>query len=556
MKALRYLGTVPCLCCFLSTFLCLAPATGLMAQSDEKKAELQRQEEIDDYFERWLKQDVVYIITDEEKSVFSSLNTPEEKEQFIEQFWHRRDPDLGTAINEFKEEHYRRITYANEKFPSALPGWKTDRGRVYILHGKPQEIEAHPAGGTYRRPLHEGGGWTGTYPFEIWRYRHLEGIGFDIELEFVDPSFSEEYRLAMRPEEKDAFLNVQGGWTLAEEMGLRDKSERPYFRPGNFQAFEEYPHQYIREKDYPFRRYETYTFVQSPPDIKYKDLKEMVDVNISYSTLPFQIRADYFRLNEKQVIVPVSIEIENKDLTFHNETGMYEAKIGVYGVITDLGNHLIMEFEDDVKAQFPPEKFSTGRTLRSMYQKTLPLDIKNRYKLDVVVKDLKSLKVGVLRQALVPPRFAEDKLTATPLMLSDNIRKLDLVPEKDEMFVLGDLWIVPILRRSFYRENPFGVYTQVYGAGLDQATLEPSLKVTYQINQDGKTVVELVDEGGESIHFFSAQRVVLARGLPIKDLPTGTYQLVVKIEDLLTDQNVSLTDRFELTSATMTAQAQ
>ena len=145
------------------------------------------QEESDDHFEKWLNQDVAYIITPGEKTVFESLNTDLERETFIEQFWRRRDPDPSTAVCEYKEEHYPRIAYANQWFRSGKPGWTTDRGRIYILHGPPDEIESHPSGGPYQRPVHEGGGFTSTHPFEIWRYRRLEGIGEDVELEFVDP---------------------------------------------------------------------------------------------------------------------------------------------------------------------------------------------------------------------------------------------------------------------------------------------------------------------------------------------------------------------------------
>ena len=129
----------------------------------------------------WLRQDVAYIITDEERAAFKSLQTDEEREHFIEQFWQRRDPTPGTDYNEFKAEHYRRIAYANEQFAfRELPGWKTDRGRIYITYGPPDEKESHPSGGSYTRPASQGGGVTTTYPFEQWRYRWIQGVGNDV----------------------------------------------------------------------------------------------------------------------------------------------------------------------------------------------------------------------------------------------------------------------------------------------------------------------------------------------------------------------------------------
>src|SRR5713226_5831461 len=161
-------------------------------ESDRERKQRERRllKELDSQYKKWLNEEVIYIISDEERTAFLRLSNNEEREQFIEQFWLRRDPTPDTVENEFKEEHYRRIAYANERFSSGIPGWKTDRGRIYIIWGPADEIESHPSGGTYDRPPEEGGGSTSTYPFEKWRYRYLEGIGNDVILEFVDPTGS------------------------------------------------------------------------------------------------------------------------------------------------------------------------------------------------------------------------------------------------------------------------------------------------------------------------------------------------------------------------------
>src|SRR5437879_7700091 len=192
-----------------------------------KQREKRLLKELDSQYQKWLTEEDGYILTDEERSAFLRLSNNEEREQFIEQFWLRRDPTPDTVENEFKEEHYRRIAYANERFASGIPGWKTDRGRIYILYGKPDEIESHPSGGTYDRPIEEGGGTTSTFPFEIWRYRYIEGIGNEVLLEFVDPSMSGEYRMTIDPSEKDALLHVPGaGLTFDEQLLGIDKSQR------------------------------------------------------------------------------------------------------------------------------------------------------------------------------------------------------------------------------------------------------------------------------------------------------------------------------------------
>src|SRR5665213_2492920 len=178
-------------------------------------------------YKKWLEEEVPYIITDEERSAFLQLQTNEEREQFIEGFWQRRDPTPDTVENEFKEEHYRRIAYANERFASGIPGWKTDRGRIYIIWGPADEVEAHPTGGLYDRPMSEGGGSTTTYAYEDWRYRHMDGIGDNIIIEFVDPDNSGEYHMTMDPGEKDALAKIPGaGLSLLESMGLSSQTAR------------------------------------------------------------------------------------------------------------------------------------------------------------------------------------------------------------------------------------------------------------------------------------------------------------------------------------------
>jgi len=156
----------------------------------------------DSPYTRWLNEDVAYIITPQERAAFLSLTSNADRELFIAQFWQRRDPTPGTSRNEFMEEHYRRIQYANNHFADSRPGWRTDRGRIYIMFGPPDERDEHPSGGTYERPPAEGGGITTTFPFEDWRYRFIEGIGNDVVMEFVDQTGSGEYRMTRDPSEK------------------------------------------------------------------------------------------------------------------------------------------------------------------------------------------------------------------------------------------------------------------------------------------------------------------------------------------------------------------
>ncbi|MFQ5740085.1 MAG: GWxTD domain-containing protein [Acidobacteriota bacterium] len=536
------------LLCFTLTLL--PPVLGLLpaalrGQSQpSRSAKKQRAEEREDSFRRWLNEDVVYIISGPERSVFQKLKTIEEKEQFIEQFWYRRDPDLRTTSNEFKEEHYRRIAYANERFASGIPGWKTDRGRVYIIHGDPAEIEKHRSGESYQRPYHEGGGFTAVFPFEIWRYHHIEGIGSDVELEFVDPSGSGEFRLAMNPWEKDAFLFTPGtGLTTAESLGLASRDQRSYFQP---YARDLYPGMGHRAKDDPFTRYITRARIQQPKAIKYKDLKQIVDVRVGYDNLPYQVGMDYFRLNEDSVLVPITFELENRHLTFKQEGEMFVARVAVYAIITSITHRVIKEFDDDLMISYKPEYLKAGRMGRSVYQKVIPLDRKMRYRLDLVLKDLGSDSVGGTRKAIIPPPYQTEKLGLSSVIFSDYVRSVGDSADPDEMFVIGDLKVRPSLSRVFTRGLPVALYLHVYGATLDQTTLEPALALRFRILRDGKQIKYWSEEHGESIQFKSGLRVVVLKNLHAETLPPARYDLEIEVEDQLSKQQVSISQRFRV----------
>jgi len=517
---------------------------GAFSLSQDREA-LQR-EEAENYYSKWLNEDVSYIISDEERAVFESLSNLEEKESFIEQFWIRRDPEPRTIENEFKIEHYRRIAYANERFSAGFSGWRTDRGRIYIIHGEPSEIESHASGGSHQRSLREGGGSTTTYPYEVWRYRHIDGVGDDILLEFVDPSLSGEYRLALNPEEKDALLYVPGGGpTLAEGMGLATKADRPYFSPGTRDA---YPGMISTARDNPFNRYETYSMVQAPSQIKYTDLKGMVEVNVEFTTLPIQVHEDYFRLNDRQMIVPVTVQLSNKDLTFQREGDQHAAKVAVYGIVTSIGGRFISEFEDDLRMAFSSDGLETGLSRKAVYQKLLFLDRKQRYKLDLVVKDLNTGQIGVLRKAIIPPTQKNEELEASSVIFAQSIRVLDTIPDQEEMFVIGDVKVTPNINRAFAQGQPLRLYYQVYNSLLDQSTLRPSLKVAYRLLKNGEVLRETADTEGESIQFFSGQRVVLVKELNVTGLPPGDYVIRIEVADQLSGKRLELDEAFTIES--------
>ena len=492
--------------------------------------------ELKEAYKKWLSTDVDYIITKEEKRAFLALQTDEERENFIENFWRRRDPNPDTEENEYREEYYERIAYANEHFASGIPGWKTDRGRIYIAWGKPDSVESHPAGGSYDRPSYEGGGSTTTYPFETWFYRHLDNVGEGVEIEFVDPTGTGEYRIARNANEKDALLMVPGaGLTTAESLGLSDKGDRISGINGR--------NNYMREQDMPFRRLEVITALQRPPQVKFSDLAGLAGGDsgvLDNNPLPFDLRVDFFRQSDDRVIATFTVQADNRELLFEESGGLKQAKLNVFGRVTAVSGKRSGIFEDSVTTSATTEELVELRDKKSVYQKAIALT-PGTYKVDVVVRDVGTGNKGVVSQGFTVPRYDEKKLSTSTLVIASRLRT---TTEGDigASFVIGNAKVIPNLTGRFKQGQEVGVYLQVYNAGIDQTTLRPAVDVDYILMKDGKEVLRQPEDwSGLS---DSGQRLTLARLLPTDRLPLGDYELRVVTKDKVGGQVVENKGKF------------
>jgi GWxTD domain-containing protein len=478
---------------------------------------------------------VTYIITDEERKAFKALNTDEEREQFVEQFWLRRDPSPDTEENEYKEEHYRRIAYANEHFASGIPGWKTDRGRIYIVYGPPDEIDSHPSGGSYERPMAEGGGTTSTYPFEDWRYRYIEGLGNDINIEFVDPTMSGEYHMTMDPSEKDALLYVPGaGLTLAEQMGMADKAQRFQNTDGTHLGQSIMGGLPVSYQE--FERINQFAKLQAPPPIKFKDLEAAVSTRITYNILPMAVRVDYVRVTESSVMANISVQFDNKDLGFQLKDGVDKSIVNLFGRITNMTRKPITTFEKPLEIDAPPDLLQKSATLKSVYQQSVPL-APGRYRLNIVAKDTVSGNMNNYEVALDVPHFEEEKLASSSLILADTIERLPTKSIGGGMFAIGDTKVRPRVGGRFTNEERLGIYMQIYNFAEDQKTKKPAGEISYEIVKTGTTDKVLdFSEDLAKIPNASSSQVTIEKLLSLKTLPAGTYTLKVKATDKTANQ--------------------
>ncbi|HLQ00115.1 MAG TPA: GWxTD domain-containing protein [Candidatus Limnocylindria bacterium] len=517
---------------------------GQLSEKERKRKAKQTLKELDTPYRKWLDEEVVYIIQPEERTAFLQLSTNEEREQFIEQFWQRRNPNPDLAENSFKEEHYRRIAYTNERFASGIPGWKTDRGRIYIMWGKPDEVESHPAGGAYERPMEEGGGETSTYPFEKWRYRYLEGIGNDVNLEFVDPSGSGEYHLTMDPSEKDALLHVPGaGLTLLESMGMANKADR-FTNSDGTNLGKSLGGQSASMNE--FNRLELYSKIQRPPEVKYKDLEAIVTSRIVRNQIQFDYRYDFLRVAGDTVLVPVTIQIPNRQLTFQNKDGVHSATLNIFGRITTLTGRVVQTFEDPISRDFPDSLLEASLKLHSIYQKAVPLR-PGRYRLDIVIKDVNSGNVGVISTALPVPRYDDDTLSASSLILADQIEPVPLKQIGTGQFVLGSSKVRPKMNAEFITSEKLGIYMQLYNLKVDETSHRPRASIQYRVTK-GNQEVWGITEYSDQLKQASDQ-ITIERQLPLSPLGPGKYKLEITATDQLNNQKISKTAEFTVKAA-------
>jgi GWxTD domain-containing protein len=511
-------------------------------QLKKKQKELER--ELAGPWKKWLNEDVLYIITDEEKKAFKQLKTDDERQTFVENFWARRDPTPDTEENEYKEEHYRRIAYANDHYASGIPGWKTDRGMIYIKYGPPDEIDSHPSGGSYERPIEEGGGETSTFPFEDWRYRYIEGVGTNVIIEFVDTTMSGEYHISLDPEEKDALLYVPGaGLTMAEQMGIACKTQRFQRTDGTHLGTGNQP---LPESMNEFTRLEQYANLMKAPAIKFKDLEAAVNSTIRYNTLPMQVRTDYIRVTDATVLTSISILFKNNDLNYATKDKISKATINLYGRITSLTRKPVNWFEDTVSAQVPAEMLQQAMTGSQIYSKTIPLP-PGTYRLNIVAKDTVGNTMNNFEVALNVPHYDEDQLGASSVILADEIERVPTKSIGAGPFVIRSTKVRPRIGDVFKRDETMGIYTEFYNFGMDEKTKKPDGTVEYEIvDAQNKTVLDYTEDLAK-IENASAFLVTVEKKLPLKSLAPGKYTLKLKVTDKLKNQSLTPTAQFTVT---------
>ena len=526
--------------------------------TDKEKITQQKalKEELKGVYKTWLDQDVRWIITDTEAQAFKQLSNDEERDAFIENFWQRRNPNPDSLDNEYKDEIYARIAYANERFAAGKPGWMTDRGHIYIAYGKPDDIDAHPSAGTYDRPMSEGGGSTIAYPFEIWHYRYLEGIGDNIDLEFVDTCQCGDYHYTIDRSEKDALKNTpNAGLTLSEERGESDKKDRS---AGGIEQLGLAPGMAAQEQNRQFDRLDLAAKIMAAPPIKFQDMEEfMADSKIlTGPPFLFDVRTDYVKVTNDTVIVPITIQVKNSDITFETKDGVSVGKVNVLGRVSTMTHKIVPDgtFEYPLEVSPPSELLPMKQKESSIFQTALPLK-PGMYKIDIVIKDVNNPDhIGRWTRAVNVPKYDDDTLGHSSLILADQMYR---VPSKEigaGSFVLGETFVRPRVAATgavpapakFSRAQNLNFWMQVYNLGIDEKSKQNDATISYEIvNLDTNKQVLNTQESSKTLS-PNADQLTLEKSLPLASLQPGLYQLSIKVNDGVTTQQTEESAKFSV----------
>jgi GWxTD domain-containing protein len=515
-------------------------------RSDKEKFAAQNalKHELKGAYKTWLDQDVTWIISDEERKSFKELSNDEERDAFIEQFWLRRNPDPDSPENEFREEHYRRIAYANEHYAAGKPGWKTDRGRIYISWGPPDSTESHPSGGNYERPADEGGGNTSTFPFETWHYRYIEGIGENVELEFVDTCQCGDYHFTIDRSEKDALLHTPGaGMTTMEKMGTAKQADR--FKGGLEQLGPGMLSSTQQNKE--FDRIDLARKIFSPPPIKFTDLDAFISEHklLTGPVFPFDVRTDFVKVTENTDLVPITLNIKNRDITFVTKDGVSRGVVNILGKVTTLTHKTVQSFEDTVEVDEPAELLEKTLDKKSLYWKAIPL-LPGLYRLDIVIKDVNNPDhIGLYGRGIEVPTYHDEKLGTSTLILADQMYSVSSHDIGAGTCVIGNTHICPRISPnaatpiSFKRSQDLNFWMQVYNLGINEATKSNEAKVTYEITDTTSNTVVFEKELESKDLGAHSDQLTVEKSLPMAGLSPGKYKVTIKVDDTISKQEIA-----------------
>lgn len=528
--------------------------------------------EIPQKYLKWLNEEVVYIISSQEREVFLSLKTDEERENFIKLFWKRRDPTPETEFNEFREEHYRRIEYANKNFFEGMPGWKTDRGRIYIMFGPPDFIQTNPGGlrGFLFGPKAE----TAEFPSEVWTYRYLPGIktrSQNIEFIFVNYYNTGVYKLTSSPSLANALRNIS---TDARFVGYNDDPRPREGVPRNISDLEAQrmaQDRVIGQGDSILGQLALFSeLTRSRGEIleeieranRLRKLKGIVLTKDSLSLIKFDFIKPVFRREKEEYYIPIAIQVELSQLSFIKREEKYKDELNFYISILK-GGTSIYEGSDRLEMNLSESTYRQlkGQTYQYHHSVSIP---PGEYLLKIVLMDGNSSAVGYSEELLkLPPvekadllsdiliaesvktvEQREEKINAGELDALKSIPKLK-IPEKINLtenkapFVFQNLFVIPNVKNLVRRNGELIFFYQIYPQSVGSR-----IRIENIIEKDGKKIAM----AGEPQIFEALDLNPINNGakMRVSSFEKGEYVLRVRATEMESGKKIEKTVPFRI----------
>ncbi len=483
-------------------------------------------------YKKWLEEEVVYIISPVEKDVFLKLRSNREQDLFIKAFWKQRDPTPSTDENEFKEEHYRRIEHANRYFGKGIPkpGWKTDRGRIYIILGEPGDVQTFDAK-------------IDIYPVETWFYQNMEDRGLPpaFQLMFFQDKGHGEYKLynpinhgpqallTTFEEDPTDYISAYEKMKMIEPS-LADASltlipgERPasYGRPNMssvrlLNEIETVPQKHVN--DIYARKY-----------LEYKD-----SVEVEYSTNYMGNSSLVKTKKNTNGVDFIQYVMEPQRLSIDNYQDKYYTTLEIYGTVTDMQDRLIYQFEKKIPLEFNETQINHIKDRPFNIMDVFPI-IPGQFKISVLMKNITSKEFTSMERTVFIPD-PENAIQMTSLMLAYEMKKDKAEKTLIRPFQIRDYQLYPPVNRIFIKDGLLVTAFQIHG--LDDAD-ENNYKLKYQFLKNEAPHIEFTKDITEY-----PERPLFAEKISLKNLTPDHYKLRVSLFNGRTEM-VSSEEEFDI----------
>ena len=499
----------------LATFAVATTAQDVNANADD--------EELEAALKKWIRDYVRYIITDKEKGEWKNLADNKAKVAFIEMFWARRDPTPETPENEYRDDYLQRWGYVLENFSAGKPGWRTDRGRIYLMLGPPSSIQRNPMG----RDATER-------PSEVWTYNSINNskLPASVDVSFVDFMGYGDYEIVTDLDRTARFNSAFGiSMNNLDAYGLR--------RIGDLRDYEDVISPMWEESrimqpatlsSQLFDLQQELALIAETPKLSVRSLQAEIRTEIATGDLSFNADAQAFKAEGGSAFLPVTLSIPLSNVSYQESETRRDYQVELYARVH--GDNASDSLEDSLQISLPNETLAEQGDADYVYQFWFYVP-PGDYRLSVTLRDKLSGTVGNHQQELSVPEFAGESLSLSDVMIADSITRVPAneITQRNAAaaFRFADLRVVPnVGKRIPIGRKSFFVYFHVYNFASDPESGDARLSVRYFVYRNGELMSKTPDF---PIRKRYADTTAVQSEFPLSNFQPGDYRLLAEVTD-------------------------